>query len=456
MRKKSESTSKEEQERLAGIRVELLEQKADIARAGALLRKHHYLGNLQAVGERLWYGVKEADGGWVGVMVFTAAARRLAGRDSWIGWSEEQRRRRLALVANQARFLLLPNHGLPNLGSRSLRLVAQRLSEDWQRVYEHPVLLMETFVDPDQFSGTVYTASGWQELGMTEGYGRHRRDYYVNHGCPKRLFVRELEKNAVRSLQAEHLKPALEAVEDKVRPRCTLPATKIGSLVEFFKKVNDYRAHIGRYPLWSLLSIMAMAHLCGAQRGQKDLEKFAASLSEAQRREFGIRRDRKTGRYPAPKQSTFCRLLQRVNGQQVQKSLIAFERAVRGPVPQEELVVMDGKDPNHGGGHSILSAVSVPGQHNLGSALVDEKTNEIPVAQTMIGQLDLDGRLVSLDALHTQTETARKLVLEAGAHYLFTVKDNQPTLKDNVHRVLPALPAVFPPPDRIFQPSFEF
>ena len=402
------------------------------------------------------YGIKEAGGGWVGVMVFVAAARRLAGRDTWIGWGEEQRRRRLALIANQARFLLLPNHGLPNLGSRSLRLVSQRLSQDWQRVYSHPILLMETFVDPGQFSGTVYTASGWKELGMTQGHGRHRRDYYVKHGCPKRLFVRELEKNARRSLQAERLKPSLRAVEDKVRPRCTLPATKIGSLVDFFKQVSDYRAHIGRYPLWSLLSIVAMAHLCGAQRGQKDLEKFAASLSEAQRREFGIRRDRKTRKYPAPKQSTFCRLLQRVNGQQVEKALLDFERAVRGAVPINELVVLDGKEPNHGGGHSILSAISVPGQHNLGSALVDKKTNEIPLAQHMMTQLDLDGRLVSLDALHTQAETARKVVLEAGGHFLLTVKDNQPTVKDNVHRVVPALPAVFPPPDQFIQPSFEF
>ncbi len=140
----------------------------------------------------------------------------------------------------------------------------------------------------------------------------------------------------------------------------------------------------------------------------------------------------------------------------MEKALLEFERVVRGPVPENQLVVMDGKEPNHGGGHSILSAISVPGQHNLGSILVDEKTNEIPVAQTMMAQLDLDGRLVSLDALHTQTETARKLVLEAGAHYLLTVKDNQPTVKDNVHRIVPALPAVSPPPTRFFQASLQF
>src|SRR5260370_15863120 len=51
-------------------------------------------------------------------------------------------------------------------------------------------------------------------------------------------------------------------------------------------------------------------------------------------------------------------------------------RRLRGPAPQE-LVVMDGKEPNHGSGASILTAVTVPSQHYLGSALVDQMTNEI-------------------------------------------------------------------------------
>ena len=67
-----------------------------------------------------------------------------------------------------------------------------RLSDDWQDRYEHPVLVVETFVDPDRFQGTVYQASGWTELGRTKGNGRHARDFYENHGKPKQLFVREL------------------------------------------------------------------------------------------------------------------------------------------------------------------------------------------------------------------------------------------------------------------------
>ena len=107
---------------------------------------------------------------------------------------------------------------------------------------------------------------------------------------------------------------------------------------------------------------------------------------------------------------------------------------------------MDGKEPQHGSGASILTAVTVPSQYYLGSAVVDQKTNEIPVAQQqLLPTLDLTGRWVSLDALHTQDETARAVLLEAGGDYLFTVKDNQPTLRANVAKQVTAPRADVPP-----------
>src|SRR5207237_4863598 len=108
-------------------------------------------------------------------------------------------------------------------------------------------------------------------------------------------------------------------------------------------------------------------------------------------------------------------------------------------------IVLDGKEPKQGGGHSVLTAVTVPSQHFLGSAIVDIKTNEIPVARQLFNRLDLEGRKVSLDALHTQDQTARDLVLEHGADYLLTVKDNQPTVRQNIERLVQALPARFSP-----------
>jgi hypothetical protein len=249
------------------------------------------------VGEQLFYAVLDVDDNWLGVLVFCAAARRLRARDKWIGWTEEQRRRRLPLVVNNCRFLLLPRRTVPNLGSRSLRRTLDRLSPDWQERYGHPVLVVETFVDPERFCGTVYTASGWQELGQTDGCGRVRRDFYVQHHKPKRLFARELCPNARRSLQADKLKPSLAVVEARTHPRSTQSAAEIRSLVEHLKTIPDYRKRIGIYPLWSLIALAVLAHLCGAPRGQKDLAKFAKGMNQGQRHALGVRRQRDG--YPA-------------------------------------------------------------------------------------------------------------------------------------------------------------
>lgn len=436
--------NRDQQQLLDSITVRLLEAE-ELPRCQQLLEEHHYLGGLRPVGERLHYVVAGAGEEWLGVLVFCAAARRLRARDQWIGWSDEQRRRRLPLVVSNTRFLLLPEKSVPNLASKTLALVLARLSADWQARYGHPVLLVETFVDPAQFSGTLYSASGWSELGATDGCGRHARDFYVRHDRPKRLFARELCRNARRSLQAEHLRPALAMVEALAPARPTQNAPQLRSLCEHFKAVPDYRARIGTYPLWSLLGIVACAHLADAPRGQKDLAAFAGRLSQAQRSALGIRKDPTSGRFPAPSQPTFCRLYAKVDALSIERAVLDFQTQVRGAPPQEELIVLDGKEPRSSGGHQVLTAITVPGQHYLGSAMVDEKTNEIPVARELCARLELDGRIVSLDALHTQQETARALVLEHGADYLLTVKGNQPTLRDNIERLVPEPPPAFFP-----------
>ena len=426
----------------AEVQIEELCTRKAKARARRLLAKHHYLGNVRAVGEQIWYAIT-ARGQWLGVLVFCAASRRLRARDQWIGWSEEQRRRRLPLLVNNCRFLLLPKRTFPNLASRSLSLCLHRLSADWQACYGHPVVLVETFVDPEQFCGTVYSASGWQELGQTDGFGRVRRDFYVEHNKPKRLFARELCKNARRNLQADRLRPVLAVVEAKIPPRCTHSTTEIRAFIEYLKTLPDYRQRIGIYPLWTLVAIAMLAHLCGAPRGQKELAKFARGMSQAQRCALGVRQQ--PDGYPAPSQSTFCRLMQHIDDQALEKIILQTQTQIRGPAPADELIVLDGKQPKHGGGHSVLTAVSVPSQHYLGSAIVDTKTNEIPVARELFKKLDLDGRKVSLDARHTQDHTARDLVLEHGADYLLTVKDNQPTIRANIEKLVPAPPAPFSP-----------
>ena len=423
----------------------VLAQPTHLPRIGELLQAHHYLGDLTPVGERLYYLATDAPGNWLAILVFSAAAKHLRYRDQWIGWNNEQRRRRLSLITNNSRFLILPAGRILNLGSRALKLACQRLGQDWEDRYGHPVVAVETFVDPETFSGAVYRASGWKELGLTDGWGRCGRDYYVRHDRPKRLFVKELIPRATRALQAEQLKGSLAQVEAEVPPRCTVRAKIIGHLTEHFKSLPEYRDRVESYPRWTLATIILLAMLCEAPRGQTDLEKFARGFNQGQRRKLGIRRNRQ-GHYPAPSQSTFSRFLAGIDAAALEASLREVQTRVRGPAPEKEIVVLDGKEPKHGSGASVLSAVSVPSQYYLGSAVVSEKTNEIPVAQQqLLPAMDLVGRLVSLDALHTQDETARVIVLEGGGDYVLRVKGNQPTLRANIEAKVTAPRADFSP-----------
>ncbi|MCA1598627.1 MAG: ISAs1 family transposase, partial [Chloroflexi bacterium] len=67
-------------------------------------------------------------------------------------------------------------------------------------------------------------------------------------------------------------------------------------------------------------------------------------------------------------------------------------------------------------------------QETLVQVRISDKTNEIPVAQELLPHLAVRGRVVTADALHTQTALAQ-CILDHGGAYLFTVKDNQPRLR---------------------------
>ena len=334
MNKAVRKPNPEDQAVLESLQIQIAEP-AELSRCHELLDQHHYLGSPKPVGERLYYVVTDAQGQWRAVLIFAAAAKHLRARDRWIGWTDAQREKRLALVVNNIRFLLVPEQSFPDLGTKSLRLALSRLSGDWQAKYGHPVLVVETFVDPEQFC-TVTRANGWEELGPTDGSGRHQRDYYVRHDKPKRLFKWELCRHARRSLQAEHLKPALAGVEAKAGVRSRHTVKEIGSIIQQLKEVPDYRKKIGTYPLWSLLALYLLAVWCEAPRGSKDLAKFARKLSQDQRRALGIRQRR--GRYPGlPASPPAGACWRKSAGPTWSRPSYRFKRSCAAPRPKRSL-----------------------------------------------------------------------------------------------------------------------
>jgi uncharacterized protein DUF4338 len=137
----------------------------------SLMEHHHYLGYEQPVGEHLKY-VVWAQGRPIACLAWSSAPRHLGSRDRFLGWNREARRRKLHFLAYNTRFLILPWVEVPHLASHLLGRMAKRLSEDWERLYQHPIYFVETFVDPTRFRGTCYRAANWILLGHTTGRGK--------------------------------------------------------------------------------------------------------------------------------------------------------------------------------------------------------------------------------------------------------------------------------------------
>ena len=418
-----------------------------------LLCVHHYLKKAQFVGEQLRY-VAELGGRWVALLVWSAACYQLAAREAWIGWSVEQKRRRLALVANNSRFLILPKIECPNLATRVLGLCLGRLSEDWQAHYGHPILVVESFVDSQLFRGTCYKAQGWSRLGQTRGFGRCSQDYYTEHERPKELWMREVVGGARQWLRAPSLPERLRGVEQKVIPGCQTAVKELRTLYEVMQSVPEWRGRKGRdYPLPGLLSIIALANLCGVVRGQRDLAAFAATLSQAQLRALRSYKGR-DGRYHSPKETTFFRILSGMDTACFQRALLAWEERCLGPrdLSRDTLLAIDGKEQRGSTPHheeekkaQLVSALSVKSGRTLATVLVEQKTNEIPAARELLKKIGpLDTHILMLDALHTNAETARQIVQETGADYLLPVKGNQEALRQRAAECLPPPPT--PPP----------
>ncbi len=140
----------------------------------ALLHEYHYLSHRSPIGENLQYLVCERAGRPVACLLFGAAAWQCADRDRYIGWDPRTRGLGLHLIANNARFLILPWVQVAGLASHVLGQISRRIGSDWQRKYGHPIYLLETFVQTDRFSGTCYRAANWVRVGQTKG--RTRQD----------------------------------------------------------------------------------------------------------------------------------------------------------------------------------------------------------------------------------------------------------------------------------------
>jgi hypothetical protein len=152
--------------------------------------RYHYLGYQLPFGAQLRYFIDSgATGQRLGCFQFSSPAWKMAPRDGWIGWSDEQRKANLQKIVNNSRFLLFPWVAVKNLASSALALAARVVGDDWQRCYGYRPVLLETLVDRNRFAGTCYKAANWIHLGATTGRGRMDRAHRRQGAAVKEIYM---------------------------------------------------------------------------------------------------------------------------------------------------------------------------------------------------------------------------------------------------------------------------
>lgn len=403
-----------------------------------LMSNQHYLGFKSLVGESIRY-IAELRGRWVALLGWSSAALKCHPRDAWIGWPQVIQWQRLHLIANNSRFLVLTGIHIPNLASKTLSLNLKRLSKDWQQIHGHPILLAETFVDISRFHGTCYKAANWIFLGLTQGFGKSAKRYY-HHGQPKAIFVRSLHKHAMRWLTDLIANPKLIR---KVGPM-KFTKKQLEDLIDILKSLKDPRHKRGkRHRKISILAIAICAVLCGA-RGYSAIAQWAQHRTQNQLKRLWCRYNEKSNQYQPPSEPTIRRVLQAIDAEAVDQAIYAWLNSLfSGSAVAFDGKVLRGARNEDGSQVHLLSAIIHQKGITIAQKQIASKSNEIPAAKPLLEPLDLKGKVVTGDAMHTQTSLARFLVEIKKADYLFTVKDNQSTLKEDIEAL--NLTDAFPP-----------
>lgn len=373
-----------------------------------LMQRHHYLGFRGMIGESLRYVAVHEDR-WVALLGWCSAALKCGVRDTWIRWTPALRLQRLPLLANNCRFLILPGVRVPHLASRILALNLRRLSTDWIRFHGHPIWVAETFVDPELYTGTCYRAAGWAFLGHTRGFAKNH-ELYTHHGRMKSVFVRLLRRDALRKLADPAFPPPL-------KPRLTtmkLSENDAYLLHKALRAIPDSRMPRGiRHHRLALLSIAICAIICGAKSFDA-IAQWGKACTQKMLKRLGCRKKPGTDLYEAPSEPAIRRFLQSLDGQAVDSAITGWVASIMGV---GDAMAVDGKTIKgartaDGRQMHLLAAFLHQEATVVAQALVPPTTNEIPVVKELLDTVNMEGAVVTLDALHTQQETARYLVEE--------------------------------------------
>jgi len=201
-------------------------------------------------------------------------------------------------------------------------------------------------------------------------------------------------------------------------------------LLELLSWVPDPRSPRGvRHALPVLLAV-AIAAVVGGAKSFAAIGQWVDEADADLLTGLGIRRSKR------PSESAIRRAFGRLDAGRLDAVLGAWMWTRTRVVGHRRVIAIDGKTirgarTRDTDGRSTAPHLVAAYDHDSGTVLgqlaVTAKSNEIPAVRTLLATFDLAGVVVTVDAMHTQTDTAQ-LIIEAGGDYVFTVKNNQPTL----------------------------
>jgi len=213
-------------------------------------------------------------------------------------------------------------------------LCKKRIQQDWIDYFGFPLLLLETFVDPARFTGTIYKAANWHFAGVTRGYQRIQKGYSNTIKNPKMVFVQTLRRNTKSLLSY----PILNQRYKTGTPRMKLKAEQMKSLPYFFRGITDPRRAQGRlHRIEIVLSLATAAVLCG-MRGYSAIYDWIEALSPRARQRFGCRIKNK--KHAIPSMSTIRNVLIRIDPTQLDNALQKWNEEYGS---LDESLAIDGK-----------------------------------------------------------------------------------------------------------------
>ena len=417
--------------------VTVADEVAQRLEAASWLEAEHFLGSFKPVGHSFIQIIRE-NGEPVALVQWAACAYHLKDRDTSLGWDKRTCAKRRNLVVNNVRFLVREAARRPNLASKCLAAATKALPEQWQERFGYEPLFAETFTDPESHAGTCYNAAGWTPLGLTDGNSRQRTEFYVPNDRPKKLWIKPLREDARARLCAAELAPE-HAAGETIGKGAPLPVTlkTLRPLAIALRSVPDPRGRNRFHPLAAMLCCLCVGLLCGADNLNAIL-RAAAKLTQAQRRQLGLRRRKGSFVACIPTYETFRTLLHDLDLASLGQILTAWLSERRGNLPAH--LAIDAKTIRKNLGlvvtlcdidQKVPVAIAANSQQLPPGAAPDEKrTGETTTARELLRseEVTLLHCTVSGDALYANDENARLIIQEKGGDYLFSLKDNQPTV----------------------------